>query len=98
MKMQSIIFRLDGNTSYKLQQGWRAVYLDGVTSLISFPKGLFMSNISFTVALWVLTQKPEVDSILFASFDLFQIKLSNTTVEAGMMGKFSCCLFDLTGR
>ncbi|XP_022798346.1 uncharacterized protein LOC111336503 [Stylophora pistillata] len=89
---------LEGNTSFKLQQGWTAVYLDGVTSLVRFSNEFFMSEMSFTVALWVLTQKPDENSILFSSFDLFEIKLRNTAVVTEMMSKLSCCLFHITGR
>ena len=72
------------------------MYLDGVTSSIKLP-ALNLSDVSFTVALWVLTSQPDQDSILFTSPNQLEIKLKNTIVIAQLMNMTSSYLVDLTG-
>lgn len=89
-------FSLEGNTSFIVHEGWQAVYLDGVTSSINLPASE-LSNVSFTVALWVLTSQSDKESILFTSHNQLEIKLKNMKVIAQLMKTSSCCLVDLTG-
>ena len=79
-----------------MHEGWQAVYLDGVTSSINLPASE-LSNVSFTVALWVLTSQSDQESILFTSHNQLEIKLKNMKVIAQLMKTSSCCLVDLTG-
>ena len=89
-------FRLEGNSSYEVHEGWRTAYLDGVTSVVNLPIS-DLSDVSFTVTFWVLTNQLVQEGNIFTSYDQLEIKLNNRRIIAQLMNKEGvCCLAELT--
>ena len=95
--MRLLKFSLEGNTKFEVHEGWHAAYLDGLTSSLDLPIP-DLSNVSFSVALWVLTSSSDHEGSILTSHDQLEINLASERIVVRMRNREGLLVANLTSR